>query len=1010
VLGTQAVTVNDVAPSASLSGAGAVDEGSVYALGIGAILDPGADTVSAYRIVWGDETTPGSYQSVSAAQLALNGGVVTHTYADGAASYNVQVFAQNDDGLFALGSHAVDVLNVAPTVDASGAASATVGVAYTLSLANYVDPGQDTLLPNGIVVDWGDGTQSTASSLGDLTHTYLAASTPTLTVSLADEDGSYANVASLGLTVGLPTPTLSLAAQAAGTVNEGSAFTRSIAFSDGEDSNGDGWNYTVQWNDGVVQSGTTTVQHFDLNRTAADGNATLTATITVSDTGGADSDSTSLQLGVLNVAPTASLSGPATVDEGGVYTLTVGAILDPGTDTRSGYTIAWGDGSTDAFTPAQWATAAGNFTHTYADGASAPTITVSTTDEDGTTVLGTQAVTVANVAPSLVLDGAASTLEGATYQLTLTGSDAAGSADPLAYSIAWGDGSTQTVLAADLPASGIVSHVFTDDEDGPANATARQVTVTVTDGDGGSTEVSKTVTVSNVAPTIEASGAASTTTGLAYTLSLAHYLDPGQDTLLPDGILINWGDGSTSTASAVGDITHTYSAAGTPTILVSLADEDGSYANVASLGLTVGLPTPTLSLAAQAAGTVNEGSAFTRSIAFSDGEDSNGDGWNYTVQWNDGVVQSGTTTVQHFDLNRTAADGNATLTATITVSDTGGADSDSTSLQLGVLNVAPTASLSGPATVDEGGVYTLTVGAITDPGADTRSGYTIAWGDGSTDALTPADWAAAAGNFTHTYADGASAPTITVSTTDEDGTTVLGTQAVTVANVAPSLVLDGAASTLEGATYQLTLTGSDVAGSADPLAYSIAWGDGSTQTVLAADLPASGIVSHVFTDDEDGPANATARQVTVTVTDGDGGSTEVSKTVTVSNVAPTASLSGPATVDEGSVYTLTVGAILDPGTDTRSGYSIAWGDGSTDTLSPAQWAAAAGNFTHTYADGASYPDHHRQHHRRRRHHGARHPGRHGERCRPERSCLERRRQHGRTRASYLLTLGIGSHS
>jgi hypothetical protein len=237
------------------------------------------------------------------------------------------------------------------------------------------------------------------------------------------------------------------------------------------------------------------------------------------------------------------------------------------------------------------------------------------------------------------------------------------------------------------------------------------------------------------------------------------------------------------------------------------------------------------------------------------------------------------------------------------------------------LNVAPTASLSGPATVDEGSVYTLTVGAITDPGADTRSGYTIAWGDGSTDALTPAQWAAAAGNFTHTYADGASAPTITVSTTDEDGTTVLGTQAVTVANVAPSLVLDGAASTLEGATYQLTLTGSDVAGSADPLAYSIAWGDGSTQTVLAADLPASGIVSHVFTDDEDGPANATARQVTVTVTDGDGGSTEVSKTVTVSNVAPTASLSGPATVDEGSVYTLTVGAILDPGTDTRSGYT-----------------------------------------------------------------------------------------
>ena len=108
---------------------------------------------------------------------------------------------------------------------------------------------------------------------------------------------------------------------------------------------------------------------------------------------------------------------------------------------------------------------------------------------------------------SLGLDWTANPLWRASTRLEVRSSgDVAGSADPLAYSIAWGDGSTQTLLAADLPASGIVSHVFTDDEDGPANATARQVTVTVTDGDGGSTEVSKTVTVSNVAPTIEASG------------------------------------------------------------------------------------------------------------------------------------------------------------------------------------------------------------------------------------------------------------------------------------------------------------------------------------------------------------------------------------------------------------------------------------------------------------------------------------------------------------------------
>ena len=38
-------------------------------------------------------------------------------------------------------------------------------------------------------------------------------------------------------------------------------------------------------------------------------------------------------------------------------------------------------------------------------------------------------------------------------------------------------------------------------------------------------------------------------------------------------------------------------------------------------------------------------------------------------------------------------------------------------------------------TAAEGSLYTLTVGPITDPGADTRSGYTIAWGDGSVDSI-----------------------------------------------------------------------------------------------------------------------------------------------------------------------------------------------------------------------------------------------------------------------------------
>ena len=103
--------------------------------------------------------------------------------------------------------------------------------------------------------------------------------------------------------------------------------------------------------------------------------------------------------------------------------------------------------------------------------------------------------------------------------------------------------------------------------------------------------------------------------------------------------------------------------------------------------------------------------------------------------------------------------------------------------------------------------YTLSVGTIVEPGADTRTGYSIDWGDG-TQSFTPAEWTAANGSFGHTYADGGSggtAHTVTVSTTDEDGTFVLGTKGVTVANVAPTLALAGNAASNEGAIYTLAV-------------------------------------------------------------------------------------------------------------------------------------------------------------------------------------------------------------
>ncbi len=95
-----------------------------------------------------------------------------------------------------------------------------------------------------------------------------------------------------------------------------------------------------------------------------------------------------------------------------------------------------------------------------------------------------------------------------------------------------------------------------------------------------------------------------------------------------------------------------------------------------------------------------------------------------------------------------------------------------------------------------------------------------------------------------------------------------------------------------------------------------------------------------FTPDDDGTYT-----VLLTVVDNDGGVGTATVDVLVSNVPPTATLSGEAAVDEGATYTLQLAA-TDPGADTMVSWHIAWGDGTEDTL-PGNSEFA----THVFQDG-----------------------------------------------------------
>jgi uncharacterized delta-60 repeat protein len=334
-------------------------------------------------------------------------------------------------------------------------------------------------------------------------------------------------------------------------VDEGAAYTLSLLSSDPTTSQ-----WTINWGDSVqiVSGNPGTVTH-----TFADGNANYTISATATTDTGTFAAGNTVDVSVLNVAPTLALSGAATVDEGSPYTLDLSS-FDPGDDTITSWTIHWGDGSQ---------TVAGNPTsvaHTYADGDADYLITATATDEDGTFAAGNSlAVSVLNVAPTLALSGAATVDEGSPYTLDLSSFDP-GDDTIASWTIHWGDGS-QTV--AGNPAS--VAHTYAD---GDADYL---ITATATDEDGTfAAGNSLAVSVLNVAPTADAGGPYTTFDDIAISLNGSGFDVPADQ---PD-LIFEWDfDGNLSTIEAVGQ-TPTFDPvalgiSGMQTVAVTLRVSDG---------------------------------------------------------------------------------------------------------------------------------------------------------------------------------------------------------------------------------------------------------------------------------------------------------------------------------------------------------------------------------------------------------------------------------------------------
>jgi subtilisin-like proprotein convertase family protein len=202
-----ALTVDNVAPTATLSSDGPVPEGSTATVTFTGQADPSADDLAA--LVYGyDFDNDGTFEVTSSSSASAS--VPASFLADGPGTRTVRAVVADDDGGSLELTTDIAITNAAATATITGPSTAVVGVPVTLKVgADDPSPG-DMNGTFAFTVDWGDGTpvvSLTGPADPPVTHTYTRPGTFTVTATATDPDGATSAELTFTITVAQAPPT-----------------------------------------------------------------------------------------------------------------------------------------------------------------------------------------------------------------------------------------------------------------------------------------------------------------------------------------------------------------------------------------------------------------------------------------------------------------------------------------------------------------------------------------------------------------------------------------------------------------------------------------------------------------------------------------------------------------------------------------------------------------------------------------------------------------------------------